>query len=128
VLATGVAAGTTVRSNDLDGGVTTALSPAIDLPAGAGQRLTLRWSLAHGADSTPDDYLRVTVEGATGSAVALWVVGAPTLQGAGWRTLSFPLDEFAGQQIRIRIQAADEGRESLVEAQIDDVRVTRPSG
>ncbi|MCU0483117.1 MAG: zinc carboxypeptidase [Chloroflexi bacterium] len=127
VLATGLAAGTSARANDLDGGVTTVLAPAIDLPAGAGQRLTLRWSFAHGADATADDYLRVTVEGESGSAVALDVAGAPTLRGAAWRVLDFSLDEFAGQRVRIRVQAADEGAESLVEAQVDDVRVTRPT-
>jgi len=127
VLATGLAAGATARSYDLDGGVTTVLSPPIDLPAGTGQLLTLRWSFAHGADATADDYLRVTVEGETGSAVALEAVGAASLRGAAWHTVGFALDEFAGQRIRIRIQAADAGRRSLVEAQLDDIRVTRPT-
>ena len=126
VLATGLAAGTSASSNDLDGGVTTILSPAIDLPDGSGQRLTLRWSFAHAADSSESDFLRVTVEGEAGSAVALEVRGASTLRGAGWHGLDFALDAFAGQQLRIRIEAADAGRASLVEAMIDDVRVTRP--
>jgi hypothetical protein len=128
VLATGLAAGTSVRANDVDGGVTTVVSPPIDLPAELGQRLTLRWTFAHGADASDDDYLRVTVVGEAGSAVALEVLGAPTLRGTGWRGLSYLLDDFAGQRIRIRIEAADGGAESLVEAQVDDVRVTRPTG
>jgi carboxypeptidase T len=127
VLATGLPAGTSARSYDLDGGLTTVLSPPIDLPDGPGQRLTLRWSFAHGADASADDFLRVTVEGESGGAVALEAAGVPVLRGAGWHGLSYLLDEFAGQRIRVRIQAADAAGESLVEAQVDDIRVTRPT-
>lgn len=127
VLATGLAAGATASANDLDGGLTSVLSPSVDLPAAAGQRLTFRWSFAHAANSSASDFLRVTVQGTSGNATVFEVRGSATLRAAGWHTASVLLDSFAGQTIRIRIEAADAGRASLVEAQIDDVRVTRPS-
>jgi len=127
VLATGLAAGKTASANDLDGGLTSVLSPSIDLPAAAGQRLTFRWSFAHAANSSPSDFLRVTVEGPSGRAAVLDVRGSAALRAAAWRTASVLLDGFAGGAIRVRIEAADAGRASLVEAQVDDVRVTRPT-
>ena len=40
-----------------------------------------------------------------------------------WTPVSVNLDAFAGQSVRILIQAADGGPDSLVEAAVDDVRV-----
>jgi hypothetical protein len=37
------------------------------------------------------------------------------------------MDAFAGQTIRLRFEAVDGGAGNLVEVQVDDVRVTRPS-
>jgi hypothetical protein len=36
------------------------------------------------------------------------------------------MDPFAGQSIRIVLGAADLGAPSLIEAAVDDVRITRP--
>ena len=127
VLATGLAAGTSASANDLDGGLTSVLSPAIDLPAAAGQRLTFRWSFANAANSSAADFLRVTVETADRAAVVLDVRGSATARAGGWHSANVLLDEYAGQSIRIRIEAADAGAASLIEAAIDDVRVTRPT-
>ena len=126
-LATGLAAGSGPYANDLDGGVTTVESPPITLPADAGQHLTFRWSFAHAANATAADYLRVTIVGESASRVVLDVRGAPVDRDGAWRSASTLLDDFAGQTVRIRIAAADAARASLVEAAIDDVRVTRPA-
>ncbi len=126
-LVTGAAAGLSADANDLDGGTTTALSPPIRLSAAAGQRLTFRWAFAHGASSTAEDGLRVSVVGQSGSVDALAFAGAPANRNGTWASASFLLDAFAGQTVRIRIEATDGGADSLVEALVDDVRVTRPS-
>jgi hypothetical protein len=44
-----------------------------------------------------------------------------------WRTASASLDAWAGQTIRIHFSAVDGAADSLVEVEIDDVRVTRGS-
>ncbi|HET7676733.1 MAG TPA: M14 family metallopeptidase [Candidatus Limnocylindrales bacterium] len=125
-LVTGAAAGASASANDIDGGVTSIRSPAIRLPATLGQKLTFRYYLAHAPNSSSADYLRVTVVGETGSRVVLFERGAANDDDAVWATASSSLDGFAGQTIRVLVEAADLGPGSLVEAAVDDVRVTRP--
>jgi aminopeptidase S len=45
---------------------------------------------------------------------------------AAWTTASVRLTAFAGQTVQILMEAADAGTESLVEAEMDDVRITQP--
>jgi hypothetical protein len=124
---TGLPAGSANRSYDLDGR-TTIRSPRITLPAAAGQRLTFRWFLAHGSDATAADGLRVLLETADGTRTQVWARAArAALVSGAWATASVPLDPWAGQPVRVVVQAVDAGRSSLVEAGIDDVRVTRPA-
>jgi hypothetical protein len=127
-LMTGLAAGTTAAANDLDG-TTTVRSAPFTLPAGAGQALTFRFTFAHGANATADDHLRAIVEAADGSRTVVWErVGTASVVAGGWGSASVPMDGWAGQAIRIRFEAVDGGADSTVEAGVDDVRVTRPSG
>ena len=44
-----------------------------------------------------------------------------------WKSVYAPLDAWAGQAIRIHFMAVDGASDSLVEVEIDDVRVTRGS-
>jgi hypothetical protein len=44
---------------------------------------------------------------------------------AVWRNVYVPLETWKGQRIRIHLEAVDGAANSLVEAQIEDVRVTR---
>jgi hypothetical protein len=125
--ATGLSAGTSTSGNDLDGGRTTAVSPAIALPAAAGQRLTFRWTFAHYSSTTAADEFRVEVVAADGTATTVHLVqGAPVDRDGAWRNASVLLDPWAGQQITLRFSATDSGPDGLVEAAFDDVRVTRP--
>ena len=121
---TGAAGGGSATSHDLDG-VTTVRSPAITLPATAGQRLTFRYVFAHDVHSSAADSLRAIVE-VGGVQTVVWsrVGKAADVDGA-WRTASVPMDAFAGQTVRVRFVAADGGVANLVEVEIDDVRVTR---
>jgi len=124
---TGLAAGSTLRSADLDGR-TTIRSPRIALPATAGQKLTFRWFFAHGSDSSAADHLRAIVEGPDATQAIVWErTGSGTLTGGSWRTATVNLDGWAGQTVRLRFEALDAGASSLVEAGVDDVRVTRPT-
>jgi carboxypeptidase T len=120
---TGLTAGASAGANDIDGGTTTLTSPAIALPTGS-LRLALWYYLAHGSNATADDFLRVRVVG-TSTATVLNVRGAAVDRDAAWTSATLNLDAFAGQTVRIVIEAADAGTASLVEAAVDDVRVSR---
>jgi hypothetical protein len=123
-LVTGRLAGTGAGADDIDGGVTTIRSPAITLPASGTLTLTFRYYLAHGTNSSSADFLRVRVVGATTSTV-FEELGAANDDDAVWATHTASLNAFAGQTVRILIEAADASTASLVEAAVDDVRITQ---
>ncbi len=122
-LVTGRLAGATASAFDIDNGSTSIQSPPIALPSGGNLTLTFSYYLAHTSTSSSADYLRVTIVGAT-TAVVLQELGAANNDDAAWSAASVNLSAFAGQTIRIRVDAADSAA-SIVEAGIDDVRVTR---
>ena len=124
---TGAPAGGFSNANDLDGR-TTVRSPSIALSAAAGQRLTFAYVFAHSKASTSADTLRAIVERADGSQVEVWrVAGRPVDVDGAWRTASISMDAFAGQTVHLRFEAADGGPNNLLEVELDDIRVTRPS-
>jgi len=124
---TGAPAGASANSYDLDGR-TTIRSAVIRLPAAAGQKLTFRYVFAHDSHSTSADHLRAFVEAQDGTRTAVFTVsGRATDVDGTWRTATVSLDAWAGQSIHLRFEAVDGGRNNLVEAEIDDVRVTRPT-
>ncbi len=126
-LVTGAPAGNGPSTNDLDGRTTVRSAP-IAMPASAGQRLAFRWLFAHNARSSAADHLRVVVEAEDGTRSTVWQrTGSAAVVAGRWGSASVNLDAWAGQRIRILFEAEDAGRSSLVEAGIDDVRVTRPS-
>ena len=123
---TGAKAGATATSHDLDG-TSTVRSPAIDLPSTSGQKLTFRYVFAHDAASSSADSLRAIVE-VGGVQTVVWAgLGTAVDVNGAWKAVSIPMDAFAGQTIRVRFVATDGGVPNLVEAEIDDVRVTRGS-
>ena len=125
-LVTGWAAGDGPASFDIDGGVTSIRSAAIPVPAAVGS-LTFRYYLAHASNSSADDYLRVHVEDAGGTRTRVFQeLGAANTDTPGWASASIPMAPWAGQTVRIVIEAADRGGASVVEAAVDDVRITRP--
>ena len=44
-----------------------------------------------------------------------------------WKSASILMDPWAGQTVHLRFQAVDGGPNTLVEVEVDDVRVTQPS-
>src|SRR5690606_16326619 len=91
--------------------------------------LTLSFSyyLAHSSNSSPADYLRVSVVG-NSTQLVLEELGANNNDNGVWETHSADISSFAGQSVRILIQAADASPDSVVEAAIDDVRITAGGG
>ena len=124
-LVTAGAAGSGVGSNDIDGGVTSMRSPDIVLPASGTITLEFAYYLAHLSNGDSDDFLRVTVVGNT-NEVVYEELGAGDVDTAVWQSFTTDINSFAGQTIYLLIEAADGGSGSLVEAGIDDVRVSTP--
>ncbi|HET9224220.1 MAG TPA: M14 family zinc carboxypeptidase, partial [Roseiflexaceae bacterium] len=123
-LVTGTSAGASAGDFDIDGGVTSIRSPAITLPASGNLSLTFSYYMAHGTNSSSADYLRVRIVGATTTTV-FEELGAANDDDAAWATATVNLNSYAGQSIRILVEAADASGASLVEAAIDDVRITQ---
>lgn len=124
-LFTGLQAGTAPGANDVDGGITSILSPVINLPAGANLTLSFNYYLAHGNNATNADGMRVSVIVNTTKTVLFQRVGQAADVDAVWTTASGSISSFAGQSIRLLIESADTDTASLIEAGIDDVKITR---
>jgi leucyl aminopeptidase len=123
-LVTGRLAGPNAGANDVDGGVTSIQTPAITLPSTRNLTLSFQYYLAHGSNASSADYFRVFVVGSTTTQV-FQSLGAPTTRIGAWTSASTSLDAFAGQTVRLRFEATDAATPSLVEAGVDDVRVTQ---
>jgi hypothetical protein len=123
---TGPAAGSSASAYDLDGGRTTIQSAPIALPTRTGQHLTFRYYLAHASNAGSADELRVSIVEDDGTATTVLLEqGAANDDDAMWASASIVLDPWRGTTVRIRVAATDGGPASLVEAALDDVRVTR---
>ena len=122
-LVTGPLAGTSAGANDVDGGVTSIQSPAIALPAAGTITLSFSWYLAHLNNATSADYFRVRVVGSTTTTV-LNQLGSATTRAGAWGSASANISGHAGQTVRILIDTADAATASLIEAGVDDVRIT----
>ena len=120
-LVTGRLAGASAGEHDIDGGVTSIASPSIALAGGSNYTLRFSYYLAHGTNSSSADYLRVKVNGTT----VLQELGAADDDDAVWATANVNLSAYAGQSVQIVVEAADLSTASLVEAAVDDVRITQ---
>lgn len=124
-LVTARLAGASAGANDVDGGVTSIRSPAITLPATGTLTLTFSQYLAYGSNATSADFLRVSVVGPSTTSVVFQRLASATDVDGAWATATASLNAFAGLTVRLLIEAADAGTASLVEAGIDDVRITQ---
>ncbi|MEV4638417.1 M28 family peptidase [Actinoplanes sp. NPDC049548] len=123
-LVTGASAGSSAGANDVDGGTTTIRSPAITLPSGASS-LSFSWYLAHLNNATSADYFRVQVISGTSATTVFSQAGAAADRAASWQKATVSLAAYAGQTIRLQVEAADAGTASLVEAAVDDIVITQ---
>ena len=124
-LVTGRLAGTDAGTYDIDGGTTSVRSPLVTLPTSGVINLSLSWYLAHGSNSSSADFFRVSLVHSTGTAILFTQLGAATNRDGSWATGTWNISAYAGQSVRVLIQAADASTASLVEAGVDDVRITR---
>jgi aminopeptidase S len=123
-LVTGATAGSSAGANDVDGGTTTIRSPAITLPTGT-LSLSFSWYLSHLNNATSGDYFRVRVISGSTTTTVFTQAGAASNRAAAWQTATVNLSAYAGQSIRLQVEAADTGTASLVEAAVDNVTITR---
>ncbi|MEU7929791.1 M14 family zinc carboxypeptidase [Micromonospora sp. NPDC049801] len=123
-LVTGRLAGSAAGDYDVDGGVTSARSPAVTLPSSGTLTLSLAWYLAHGSNASSADYLRVSVVHSGGTTALLTQTGAASNRNGSWAVASLNLSPYAGQSVRILVEAADASGASLVEAAVDNVTIT----
>jgi hypothetical protein len=124
-LVTGAAAGASAGEFDVDGGTTSIQSPAIALPATGTLTLRFSWYLAHLNNASSADFFRVSVVTASGTTAVFSQAGAAANRAGAWATATANLSGFAGQSIRLRVEAADAATASLVEAGLDDVTITQ---
>jgi len=124
-LVTGLTAGASAGVNDVDGGVTSIQSPAITLPSSGTLTLSFAYYLAHLNNASSADFFRVTIVGSSTSGVVFQELGAATNDAGAFSTQSVNISSFAGQSVRILIEAADNATGSLIEAAVDNVTITQ---
>lgn len=123
-LVTGASAGSSVGAFDVDGGVTSVQSPAIWIPADKTAVLSFKYYFGHNSSATANDFFKVSVIGDSTQTV-VEVLGAGFHNGAEWTAVSYLLTDFAGQNIQILVEAADDNAAgALIEAGVDDVAIT----
>jgi carboxypeptidase T len=123
-LVTGRLAGTAAGDYDIDGGLTSVRSPGVALPASGTLTLSLSWYLAHGSNASSADFFRVSVVHSGVTTTVFSQAGAATNRDGAWSTASANLSAYAGQTVQILIEATDASGASLVEAGVDDVKIT----
>lgn len=115
-----------VGLDDVDNGVTSAISEMISVPADRNAELSFSYTFAHLNNATSEDFFRVSVVGESSTQVVLEEFGEASDRAGEWVEFSLDLADFAGQNIQLHIEAGDLGSGSLVEAGIDNVAVTAP--
>jgi hypothetical protein len=118
------AAGGSVGSQDVDGGVTTLTSPAFDCSGLDDPRLSYwRWYSNNTLTGTGTDVMPVEISNNNGTT---WVPLENVTQNAGaWVLKEFRIADFVAptSQVRVRFRAQDQTPGDYVEAGVDDVRV-----
>ncbi len=116
-------------TDDLDNGVTTLLSPILDLSALSEARLSYwRWFANRDLGEDAGDFFRVDVSADGGSSwVNLEILGTNDTA-PSWTKREFDLEDFVPltSAVRVRVQVADgTATGNLIEAALDEVRIER---
>lgn len=115
--------GSRVGSFDVDGGMTSIKSPSIDLTNATQADLSFSYYFSHLRNASSADYFRVQIVGDTTSTI-LEKRGSRSVAEASWQSHSVDISAFAGQTIYILIEAADAESKSLIEAGIDNIKLS----
>jgi DivIVA domain-containing protein len=124
-MVTGHSAGASADANDVDGGTTSVRSPAFSLGSGS-WNVSFKYAFGHDASSGPEDFVRLSVISG-GTTTPVWTVtGDNASLNAPWSSQTVSLSAWHGKKVRLLFEARDGGTDSVVEAAVDDVRVTKP--
>ncbi|MGB7342836.1 MAG: DUF4347 domain-containing protein [Pirellulaceae bacterium] len=122
-LVTGLAAGGSAGSYDVDSGLTSVLSPEIDLPSGAEIELSFSYYLAYLNNASNDDFFHTAII-VDGNDIELYSDHAHNANtSAQWQDVTLDLSAYAGQTVQVLFEAADALGASLIEASVDDVKI-----
>ncbi|MEM7261400.1 MAG: hypothetical protein AAF488_05370, partial [Planctomycetota bacterium] len=126
---TGQGTGGGQGENDVDDGVTTLVSPAIDATLGETRIEFYVWYVNMTGATPGTDVFEIEISG-NGGAPGSWVpaiVLGPQLSPVfgGWNRYEIWVTDFVvpSSDVRVRFRASDEGDGSIVEAAVDDFRV-----
>jgi hypothetical protein len=125
---TGAEAGSNTGSNDIDGGITTLISPRLDAtaPAEGGGDAVLSYARWYSNDrgNAPDaDVMEVAISNDDGAS---WTSLESVTENANqWVRVSFRIADFVEptEAVRVRFIAGDLDEGSLVEAGVDEVEI-----
>ncbi len=124
-LVTGLAAGSSVGSFDIDNGLTSARSPLINLPSGVSAlRFSMNFNFAHTNNSSSSDFLRVSVQSPSAQQTLFEVRGSGAVRAGQWTPFETTVEGFSGEPVTLLIEAADDAGGSVVEAAVDDIVLT----
>lgn len=124
-LATGLQAGSMVGSYDLDGGLSSIRSPAINLPSDTKYRLEFAYYFAHLWNASTNDFFRVSVVEGNRRHLLLEQTGNLANRAAQWTNFNTDLAAYAGKTIYILLEAADADAGSIVEAALDSLKIVK---
>ena len=125
-LVTGLTAGASAGTNDVDNGLTSIQSPQIALPASGTITLTFRFYLGHLSNATSADFFRVRVVGSNGQVQTVFTrTGTPNNVASVWSTGTVSLNAYAGQTIRLSVEAPDSKVSRAKPPPNDNVVITR---
>ncbi len=114
-------------NSDVDDGTVVLTSPTFYLLSGDAIVHYARWFSNSAGDSPYEDVFRVYVSNNNGSTwVVAETVGPVDQASGGWFEHSFVVSDFVAPygQMKIRFEASDLGSGSVVEAAVDDIRIT----
>jgi hypothetical protein len=113
--------GGTLGEADIDGGVTTLTSPAIDVSGLDEVTIACRYWYSNDTGAAPnEDSMPIEARLGDGAWFTLEVISSSA---AAWRTGEWPIATGGAATIQVRFVASDLGSGSVVEAAVDDVRV-----